>query len=511
MTEGSAAISELDSLRALLAAREAEIAAKDAELRSRDLLIEKLRHQLAGLRRYRFGARSESLDQLELTLEEAEIAQAVDAPAERQPVAAGEKRKPKRLPLPDHLPRHETVLPPVSGGGEACPACGGRLKRVGQDVTEELEYVPARFVVNRIVRPRMACAGCEAFHQAELPSRPIERGRPGPGLLAQVLVSKYADHLPLYRQSRIFARDGIDLDRSTLADWVGRSTALLAALADAVGRHVLAGQAIFADDTPVRLQVPGTGRTHTARLWTYVRDERPWAGAAPPAAWYRFTLDRKGEHPAAHLADYDGWMHADGYAGFEEIYRSGRVTEVACMAHVRRKFVDVHQSQASAIAAEALERIAALYAVEAEARGRPPDERARIRQAKARPVFDDLEAWLTAQRGAISAKTPLAGAIRYALSRLQRLRPYLDDGILEIDNNAAERAMRGVALGRKNWLFAGSPAGGRSAAVAYTLIETTKLNGADPQAWLADVLARIADHKVTELDDLMPWRNGRPS
>lgn len=508
----TAAVADLDALRALLAAREAELAAKDAELasrdaelRSRDLLIEKLKHQLAGLRRHRFGAHSERLDQLELTLEEAEIARAVEAPVAQPPVPADEKRKPKRLPLPDHLPRHETVLPPVAGGGEACPSCGGRLKRVGEDVTEELEYVPARFVVNRIVRPRMACACCEAFHQAALPSRPIERGRPGPGLLAHVLVSKYADHLPLYRQSQIFARERLDLDRSTLADWVGRSTALLAPLADAVGRHVLAGQAIFADDTPVRLQAPGTGKTHTARLWTYVRDERSWAGEAPPAAWYRFTLDRKGEHPAAHLAGYRGWMHADGYAGFEELYRSGGVSEVACMAHIRRKFVDVHQSQGSAIAEEAVKRIAALYAIEAEARGQPPDDRVRIRQARARSIFDGLEAWLAAQYGTISAKTPLAGAIRYALSRLKRLRPYLDHGTLEIDNNAAERAMRTVALGRKNWLFAGSPAGGRSAAVAYTLIETAKLNGADPQAWLTDILGRIADHKITKLDELMPW------
>lgn len=479
------------------------VASLASELKSRDILIEKLKHQLAGLRRDRFGSRSESLDQLELTLEEEEIARAAEAPA--QPDAAPppeEKRQPKRRPLPDHLPRLETMLTT----GEACVSCGGKLKRLGDDVTEELEYVPGRFVVNRVVRPRMACACCERFQQAPLPSRPIERGRPGPGLLAHVLVNKYADHLPLYRQSRIFAREGIDLDRSTLAGWVGQSTALLEPLADAIGRHVLAGQAIFADDTPVKLLSPGAGKTKTARLWVYARDERPWAGAAAPAAWYRFSMDRKAVQPEGHLRNYKGWMHADGYAGFEELYRSGRVTEVACMAHIRRKFVDVHKSQGSAIAEEAIRRIADLYAVEKEARGRPPDERVRIRQAKARPVFDDLEAWLPDQLRKISGKTPLAAAIRYAVNRLKRLRPWLDHGILEIDNNTAERAMRGIAIGRKNWLFAGSEGGGRSAAIAYTLIETAKLNGVDPQAWLADTLDRIADHKINKIDELLPWR-----
>lgn len=479
------------------------VASLASELKSRDILIEKLKHQLAGLRRDRFGSRSESLDQLELTLEEEEIARAAEAPVRQDTeTPTGEKRKPRRRPLPDHLPRNETVL----SAGKACTSCGGALKQLGEDVTEELEYVPGRFVVNRIVRPRMACACCERFHQAPLPSRPIERGRPGPGLLAHVLVNKYADHSPLYRQSRIFAREGIELDRSTLAGWVGQSTALLEPLTDAIGRHVLAGQAVFADDTPVKLLAPGTGKTRTARLWVYARDERPWDGTAPPAAWYRFSTDRKAARPAGHLKDYKGWMHADGYAGFEELYRSGDVKEVACMAHIRRKFVDVHKSQGSAIAEEAIRRIANLYAVEKEARGGPPDQRVRIRQAKARPIFDAFEAWLPTQLRKISGKTPLAAAVRYAITRLKRLRPYLDHGILELDNNAAERAMRGIAIGRKNWLFTGSEGGGKSAAIAYTLIETAKLNGVDPQAWLTDTLARIADHKITHIDELLPWR-----
>ena len=374
-------------------------------------------------------------------------------------------------------------------------------------------------IVNRIVRPRLTCSCCERFVQAPLPSRPIERGRPGPGLLAHVLVSKYADHLPLYRQSQIFDREGIDLDRSTLADWVGKSTALLEPLADAIGRHVLSAEAIFADDTPISMLAPrcpagdcvqsprgGTGKTQTARLWTYARDERPWGGQAPPAAWYRFSGDRKGQHPKGHLARFRGWMHADGYAGFEDLYRSGAIREVACMAHVRRKFVDIHRSQGSPIAEEAIGRIAQLYAVEKQARGSPPDRRAELRQVHAAPVFNDLERWLVLQLTTISGKSPLAGAIRYALTRMERLRPYLDHGILELDNNAAERGMRAIALGRKNYLFVGSEAGGKAAAIAYTLIETAKINTVEPHAWLADTLARIPDYKITKVDDLLPWR-----
>lgn len=472
-----------------------------AEVKSQAVLIEKLRHQLAGHRAHRFGASSETAGQLQLALEMSEIAIAAmtarlhlpeDAPAD----------KPRRKPIPDHIPRVEVEL--TSGRAE-CAHCGGKLRRLGEDVTEELEYVPGRFMVNRIVRPRLACSGCDCFTQAPLPSRPIERGRPGPGLLAHVLVNKYADHLPLYRQSQIFDRDGLDLDRSTLAGWVGKSTALLQPLADAIARHVLAGQAIFVDDTPVAMLTPGAGKTRTARLWAYGRDERPWGSAIPPASWYRFSSDRKGEHPKDHLTGYTGWMHADGYAGFEELYRSGNIREVACMAHVRRKFVDVHKAQGSAIAEEAIRRIAGLYAVEKLARGLPPDKRVQIRQAEAKPAFDDLEDWLNTQLPHISAKSPLASAIRYALTRIARMRHYLDSGILEIDNNTAERAMRAVALGRKNYLFAGSQTGGKSAAIAYTLIETAKLNGVDPQAWLADTLARIPDHKINRIEDLLPW------
>ena len=476
-----------------------------AEVKAQAILIEKLRHQLAGHRAHRFGASSETAEQLQLALETSEIAAAAMTARMRLPEIE-EKGQPKRRPIPEHIPRMEVELSPAA---DACADCGGKLRRVGEDVTEELEYVPGRFIVNRIVRPRLTCAGCERFVQAPLPTRPIERGRPGPGLLAHVLVSKYADHLPLYRQSQIFERDGLDLDRSTLSDWVGKSTALLAPLADAIGRHVLAAEAIFADDTPVQMLAPGTGRTQTARLWTYARDERPWNGAAPPAAWYRFSGDRRGQHPKDHLARFRGWMHADGYAGLNDLYRSGAIHEVACMAHVRRKFVDIHRSQASPIADETIQRIAQLYAVEKEARGSPPERRVELRQAKATPVFDDLEAWLAQQLARVSGKSPLAAAIRYALTRMARMRPYLASGILELDNNAAERGMRAIALGRKNYLFVGSEAGGKAAAIAYTLIETAKLNGVDPNAWIADALARIPDYQITKVDELLPWRWSR--
>ncbi len=476
-----------------------------SEVKSQALLIEKLKHQLAGMRRHRFGASSEALDQLQLTLEDEEVARAAE-PTEvpldtSQESEVEPKAQPKRKPLPDHLPRLEDILSP----GENCNKCGGTFKTLGEDVTEELEYVPGRFVVNRIIRPRMACACCETIQQAPLPSRPIERGRPGPGLLAHVLVSKYADHLPLYRQSQIFERECLDLSRSTLADWVGHSTALLEPLADTIRKHVLNGQSIFADDTPVKMLAPGSGKTKTARLWAYARDERPWSGDGQPASWYQFSPDRKGERPNKHLFGYEGFMHADGYAGFNDLYRTGKITEVACMAHIRRKFVDVHQSQGSVIAEEAIKRIAKLYGIEKDVRGQPPDQRRIARQSQSKPLFDDLEVWLHAQLTRISGKSPLAMAIRYALTRMKKLRPYLDHGFLVLDNNAAERSMRPIALGRKNYLFMGSERGGKSAAIAYTLIETAKLNGVDPQAWLTDTLARIADHKINRIDELLPW------
>jgi transposase len=318
---------------------------------------------LAGHRAHRFGASWETAEQLQLALETGEIAAAAMTARMELPDIE-EKDEPKRRLIPDHIPRMEMELSP---GADAYADCGGRLRRIGEDVTDELEYVPGRFIVNRIVRPRLNCACCEKFVQSPLPSRFIERSLPGPGLLAHVLVSKYADHLPLYWQSQIFAREGIDLDSSTLADWVGKTTALLEPLADAIGRRILSAEAIFADETSISMLAPGTGKTQTARLWTYARNERPWGGTAAPAAWYRFSSDLKGQNPKDHLARFRGWMHADGYAGFEDLYGCGAIREVACMAHVRSKFVDIHRPQDSPIAEEAIGRIAQLYAIEKEA------------------------------------------------------------------------------------------------------------------------------------------------
>jgi transposase len=502
--DSSALPNDVDALQALVREQGALLEARDAELHAKDLRIEQILAQLARLKRLRFGRSSEKLDreieQLELALEDLQEDTGERA-VERPSILPEAAEKPVRRPLPEHLPR-ETVM---HAAACACPKCGGELRRLGEDVTEVLEYVPASFKAIRHVRPKFSRRRCEAITQAPVPSLPIERGRPGPGLLAHVLVSKYADHLPLYRQSEIYAREGVALERSTLADWVGRSTALLAALVDALRENALASDVLHGDDTPVPVLAPGTGKTRTGRLWTYVRDERPHNETRPPAAVYFYSPDRKGEHPASHLKSFKGVLHADGYAGFNAIFEKGMIAEAACWAHVRRKFFDVHEASGSPIAREALDRIGALYGIEKEARGRPPDERKRMRQERSKPLLDALHAWLASTKAKLSPKTDLAAAIRYALGRWAALGRYIDDGRLEIDNNAAERAIRPLALGRKNYLFAGSDAGGERAAAIYSLIETAKLNGLDPEAWLRDVLGRIADHPINRIADLLPW------
>jgi transposase len=473
----------------------------DADRNAHKLVAERLKIQLARLRRMQFGSSSEKIareiEQLELALEEVEAEAAATVTA--QPVRA-DAGKPFRRPLPDHLPRDEVVHEPAC----VCPDCGGTMRRIGEDVTEQLDYVPASFRVMRHVRPKLGCRTCDRIVQAPLPSMPIERGRPGAGLLAHVLVAKYADHLPLYRQSEIYAREGVDLARSTLADWVGRSARLLEPLVDALARHVMSGSTLHADDTPVPVLAPGAGRTKTGRLWVYVRDERGHGGTALPAVLFRYAPDRKGERPVAHLGSFAGHLHADGYAGFNKLY-GDKIAEVACMAHVRRKFFDIHAANGSAVAREALDRIAALYVIEDDIRGAPPDRRRAERQARAGPLLQGLRTWLEATLPKLSRKSDLAIGMRYALSRWQALGRYLDDGRLEIDNNAAERALRGIALGRKNWLFAGSDKGGERAATIYSLIESAKLSGIDPEAWLRDTIARIADHPARRIDDLLPW------
>jgi transposase len=484
-------------------------------LKAKTLEVEKLKLQLAKLRRLQFGRASEKLshetDQLALAIEEiaadlgalAEATVEADtAPAEPSPPSSAAPRKPARQKLPVHLPRETIVHAPAA----TCPDCGGATRLLGEDHCEILEYVPGHFKVIEHVRPKVSCRACETIRQAPPPAQAIERGRPGPGLLAHVLVAKYGDHLPLYRQAEIYARDGVELSRSTLAGWVGRAAFELAPLVEAVEAHVLAGAHVHGDDTPVPVLAPGNGKTTTGRLWAYVRDERPWASEEPPAVFYRYSPDRKAIHPQSHLAAFRGSLQADGYAGFGELYRSGKVREVACWAHVRRKFFDIHAANGSPLAKEALDRIGELYAVEAAASGQPPDRRRDIRRSRAGPRLDAFKVWLDATLTRVSGKSELAGAIRYATSRWPQLTRYGDDGRLAIDNNAAERSIRAIALGRKNWLFAGSDAGGERAGALYTLLETAKLNGIDPEAWLRDVLARLATHPASRIADLLPWR-----
>ena len=476
-----------------------------AALLNRDLLIEKLKIQLARSQRQRFGRSSEALDaeiaQLSLTIEELETSQATLAaltPLAAEP--ASEPRKPARRPLPESLPRESIVHEAPC----QCPGCGGALRPAGEDASEMIEWVPSHLKVIRHVRPKYACDRCEKIVQAPAPSRPIARGLAGPGLLAHVLVSKYVDHLPLYRQCQMYARDGIELERSTLADWVGGAHALIAPLTEALGRYVMRAEKLHADDTPVPVLCPGRKSTRQGRLWTYVRDDRPAGSPEPPAAWYQYSPDRKGEHPRAHLAPFAGILQADGYAGFARLYGE-KIQEAACWAHVRRKFYDVHAETDSPIAAEALARIGRLYAVEAEIRGRPPPKRQAQREARAGPELAALHTWLNATLPQLSKKSELAVAIRYALTRWVALTRYCHDGRIEIDNNAAERSLRAVALGRKNWLFAGSDDGGERAAAIYSLLGTAQLNGLNAESYLRHVLERLPEHPINRIEELLPW------
>jgi transposase len=439
---------DLEAAKALLIAQHqrytATLSSRASEIERLQLLVEKLQRML-------FGRKSEKvlrqIEQLELQLEELQAAGAIEG---RTATAAGDRpvaAKPFRRPLPEHLPRE---IHTHMSDHDACPDCGGRLRELGEDVAEMLEYVRACFKVIRHVRPKLSCDACDRIMQAPAPSRPIDRGLAGPGLLAHVLVAKYADHQPLYRQSEIYAREGVDLDRSTLAGWVGATSELLAPLVEAVRKHVMSANKLHADDTPVPVLAPGNGKTKTARLWTYVRDDRSCGDPTAPAVWFAYSPDRKGENPREHLKLYRGALQADAYAGFHHLYEGGKIYEVACWAHARRKFHEIHIAHASPTTGEAIERIAALYAIEAEIRGSTPEVRMTIRQARARPLLDSLHTWLEVSLAKLSRKADTAAAIRYALSRWRALTRYVDDGQLEIDNNAAERALRVVALGRKN-------------------------------------------------------------
>ncbi len=508
--------------REALVKAEARATAAESEAKFRALLIEKLKYTIAKLRHQQFGQSAERgaiLEQLELQLSELQedasqaeaAAQLAAANAKSLPsgldprveVKNFERRKPARRALPEHLPRERIVYPSPS----ACPCCGGALHKLGEDVTETLELIPRQWKVIQHVREKFSCRTCEAITQPPAPSHPIARGRAGPGLLAHILFAKYGLHLPLNRQSATYAREGVDLDVSTLADWVGAAAATLMPLIVLIRAYVFAAERIHADDTTV--PVLAKGKTRIGRLWTYVRDDQPFGGPDPPAAVFFYSRDRAGEHPEQHLAGYAGLMQADAYSGFNRLYdasrRPGPIIEASCWAHARRKFFDLARINKAPIAIEAVERIDVLFAIEREINGKPPQERARVRNERSRPLVVTLETWLREQRAKLSARNEIAKAIAYSLNRWTALTRFLDDGRLCMSNNAAERALRGIAIGRHNWTFAGSDEGGRRAAAIYTLIETAKLNDVDPQAWLADILARLQDHPAKRIDELLPW------
>jgi len=486
-------------------------------LANRDALIAKLLAEIARLKRWQFGRSSERLDstlaQLQLALGDLPSAPAIPERAdELLPAEDSTQAPPQRrvLPLrraprafPAHLPRETVVHAPASCD---CPECGRAMRQLGEDVSEMLDLVPSYFKVIRHVRPKFSCGHCARVIQEPAPPRPLDRVMAAPGLLAQIIVAKYADHCPLYRQAGIYRRSGVELDRATLAAWVGGAARLLDPLVELLGRYVRAAQKIHADDTPVPVLDPGRGKTKTGRLWTYVRDDRPAGRRDPPAVWYRYSPDRRSEHPQAHLRGYRGILQADAYSGFAHLYADGQIVEAACWAHARRKFYDLYVLERAPIATEALQRIAALYAIERDLRGSLPAQRARVRQERAGPLLDSLYAWLTATLALVSAKSDLATAIKYALVRWPALTRYRDDGRIEIDNNSAERSIRPVVLGRRNYLFAGSDIGGERAASIYSLIGTALLNGIDPYLYLRYVLERIAEHPINRVDELLPWR-----
>ena len=526
---------DVEALKALVATMarkadeaEAKLANAMAHQSAIEALIAHLKLQIAKLKREQYGPSAERsrrlLGQMELQLEELEADAAEDdliaeeAAAKTTTVTAFERKRPARKPFPDHLPRERVVVPaPCS-----CPACGGdRLSKLGEDVTETLEVIPRSWKVIQTVREKFSCRDCEKIAQAPAPFHVVPRGWAGPSFLAMLLFEKYGQHQPLNRQAERFAREGVPLSISTLADQVGAAAHALMPLYKLIEAHVLAAARIHGDDTTV--PVMAKGKTDTARLWVYVRDDRPFAGADPPAALFHYSRDRRGEHPQTHLAAWSGILQADAYGGYNELYRDGRnpgrVLEAGCFAHARRKFFELadvvssarkksrgqHSNMIYPIALEAVQRLDALFDIERGINGKSPAERVATRQELSAPLMAELHTWLTEQVAKLSRGHDLTKACFYMLKRWAAFTRFLDDGRICLTNNAAERALRCIPLGRKAWLFCGSDRGGQRAAVIYTLIQTAKLNDVDPQAWLADVLARIAEHPATKLDKLLPW------
>ena len=508
---------DLAEAHALILRQRAELAVVEARASGAEAMIAHLKLMIAKLRRRQYGQSSERgrkvLDQLELQLEE------LEADASESAVAAEEKaagavvnsftrRRPARAPLPAHLPRERVIIPAPC----ACPACGGRLVKLGEDITETLEVVPRQWKVIQTVREKFSCRSCEKITQPPAPFHAIARARAGASLLAMILYAKFGQHQPLNRQSDVYAREGIELDVSTLADWVGACSAALAPLVELIRHHVLAADRIHGDDTAVPVLAPN--KTVTGRLWTYVRDDRPFGGSDPPAALFCYSRDRGGEHPRRHLAGWAGILQADAYAGFNDLYeakrRPGPITQAACWAHGRRKFFVLADLKQAPLATEAVRHIDEIFAIEREINGTASEQRRVARQERIRPLVAALEGWMRTERARLSRHADTAKAIDYMLKRWPAFTGFLDDGRICLSNNAAERALRGIAIGRRAWLFAGSDRGGERAAAMFTLIESAKLNGVDPQAWLADVLHRIADHPALRLHELLPWHWKKP-
>jgi len=526
---------DVETLQRLLLSRESELAQTQFDLAeararetSKEAVIAHLQLAIAKLRRGLYGQRSERsarlLDQLEFELEELEATASEDelaaeqaAATTRTTVRSSARKRSSRKPFPEHLPRERIVVP----GPTACSCCGStRLAKLGEDVTETLEVIPRQWKVLQFVREKFTCRSCEAISQTPAPFHVLPRGFAGPSLLAMVLFEKYGQHQPLNRQSERYGREGIDLSLSTLADQVGGCAALLRPLYDLIGAHVFAGDRVHGDDTTV--PVLSKGKTLTGRAWVYVRDDRPFGGQGPPAAVFHYSRDRTGDHPERHLAGYAGILQADAYAGFNRLYqptrRPGPLIEAACWAHARRKFFVLADVAAKArgnlpviapLALEAVKRIDLIFDIEREINGRPAAERLAIRQDRSARLVRDLKEWMGKERARLSRHADVAKAMDYMLKRWPAFTRFLDDGRICLTNNAAERALRGIALGRKAWLFAGSDRGGDRAALMYTLIQTARLNDVDPQAWLADILGRINDHSAHRLDELLPW-NWRP-
>jgi transposase len=526
---------DIDALRAALIAERARAARVEAELaiakaKASDdaAVIAHQRLQIQKLSRELYGHRSERtvrlLDQMELTFEELESSASEDeiaaehAVAKTTNVVAFTRKRPARQPFPEHLPRERLVEPSPT----ICQCCGSaRLRKLGEDVTETLEVIPRQWKVIQHVREKFTCRDCERISQAPAPFHVIARGWAGPSLLAMILFEKYGQHQPLNRQAERYSREGVPLSLSTLADQVGACCAVLAPLLRRVEAHVFAAERLHGDDTTV--PVLAKGKTDLGRCWVYVRDDRPFGGRSPPAAMFYYSRDRGGEHPVRHLAGYAGILQADAYGGYNKLYEADRkpgpITEAPCWVHARRPFFVLADVEANArrraqgktaavispLAVEAVRRIDRLFDIERSINGQSVERRRRARQELSAPLIADLECWLREQRPKLSRGNDLAKAMDYVLKRWTAFTRFLDDGRICLSNNAAERALRGIALGRKSWLFAGSDRGGQRAAAMYSLIVTAKMNGVDPQAWLADVLACIADHPARDIDGLLPW------